>query len=875
MPQAIVRTEDVIECLDDRIHTTTSHPNLGVVAGEAYPSVLEKIEAQVCTPGEKAALTHTLTDPSTINPIVLKDDVQTYYPQDDLGDFRDAVATLLDLPLTGNNLNDLRPVLSENAIYRWDGSAWQPFIRTGTIDHTQLSNQNGDTNYLHISLSELSSLSTQSHTHSNKLIVDAIASFGSGIVISNDERSRLPTPDQKDALAGSSYSPPSPPASTNRYVTSIDPRLNTIKNPYVTFGPLTSGTTYQGNTIIELQAAFTHLGSSGDVEYIDALELLPYTYLNDEINYLGISWTDPKPLFLEALALRQSVLQLAPQPSGSTAFWVNAGDGRVVIRGLTFELGGTATIGVLIDRDDTILEDCTFTTASFPIPVGDIGLRITGKNVNVRRCVFNGNLALGIDVLGDNCFIENCRFDLANKTYLAIHVGADDCQVTSCVVSRGTFSVAPLMENATFDKNRMTANTAFIDAGTNTRWLGGIAQDYQQAYIGRTRTVGLVNSHADFRGTTEAPFIAALADPYTTEIEILDGTYTFASPVVVPVGKSLKTTRKGTVNIIGANCFILNSTTKLAGFNLSVTGASGITAVGQTDVEIRDCVLVMGGPDSPTSYAINVSSVTDFRVVGCEFSGTRGINLVGSSRARITHSLFSSSIYSVVTDASTTDLHYAENTEEGSVCLLAGTRAIIRGNHFLGTLPTKLGTTDSLWVGNYPITANNPNGIDTIKVSMGDLMRPVVTTGAARSSFLGTSSIAFLETGTPTIVTPPIFLGARIDRTQGYEVNLMWTAAVFSGDVVWEVSAVFRDREPLASDLGTPTVKTVLSSRTHLTVRQEETVTVTFSSSEFGYIAGVDPTHVSLMIRRLGDDALDTMAGIAYLTEAVITLARD
>ena len=942
MPQQIVRTEDVVECLDDRILASQDHPKIFVVTRDIYDQILAKIELQVCSPAQKAAFDHTLTDPSASNPVVLKDDIETYYPQEDLGDFRDAVYNLVDLPTSGNHTNDMRPVLAENAIYRWDGSAWQPFIRTGTIDHTQLTLQNGDSNYLHISLSELSSLGTQSHSHINNIILDAIISVGSGIIISDAERSRLPTTDEKDALAGiSSYtfslSPAAsasagdvyanngniftvsytiavkptliclgteiptvsgtlvkisgtgdasilftsyissyvPPASTNRYVTSIDPRLNTIKNPYVTFGQTGTGTTYQGNTIVDLQAALTHLGSSGDVDFIDALEVLPATYTNDEINYLGIGWFDTKPIMIEALALRESVIQIAPQPSGSTAFTISAGDGRVIIRGLTFELGGTATLGMLIDRDDTIIEDCTFTTQTFPVPIGNIGIRINANNVNIRRCIFNGNLAQGIDVLGDNCLVESCRFDMANNLYSAISVAGNNCQITSCAVSRGSFSVAALVEDTIFDKNRMTSNTSFIDAGVNTRWLGGVAQDHQQAYIGRTRTVGLVNSHGDFRGATETPFLAALADPYTTEIEVLDGTYTFSSPVTIPAGKSLRCVRKGTVTISGGNCFVLGSFTKLYGFIFSVTGASGITATSQSNIEIRDCVLTMNGPDVATQYAINASDVTDFIVQGCKIAGTRGVKLTGSSRAKIVHNIFSSTVYSVTTDATTNDLHYAENTEEGSVCSLAGSRALVRGNHFLGSLPTKLGTVDSLWIGNYPPEANNDDGIDTIIRSMGDLLRPVTSTGAERSSFLGTASLAFLETGTPTVVTPPILLGARIDRTQGYTLTLNWTAAVFSGNVLWEISAVFRDRASLASDLGTPIVKTILSARTHLTVRQEETTTVTFSSSEFGYIVGVDPTHVSFIIRRLGDDVTDSMAGISYLTEVFVTLARD
>jgi hypothetical protein len=876
MTQQIVRTVDVIECLDDRIHASQDHTDLGVVVGETYPTILTKIEALVCSPEQKEAIAHTLTSPSDLNPIVLKDDIQTYYPQADLGDFRDAVDTLLDLPLTGNNLNDMRPVLTLGAIYRWDGSSWLPFIRTGTIDHTQLILQNGDINYLHMSLSELSSLISQSHTHLNKTVLDAILSLGSGIVISTAERSRIPTQDEKDALAGSVYLPSPSPSTTNRYVTSVDPRLNTVKNPYITFGLPGTGTTYQGSDISDLELALAALGTGGSVDYIDALEILPATYpLNAGVNWQGIVWTDIKPLLMEGLASRQSVFQLWPQPSGSTAFWIGSGDGLVTIRGMTFALNGTNTLGALVERDNTVFEDCTFTVFG----IGGSGIKamqINADGVNIRRCVFNGSsIVQGIEVIGDNCSIESCRFDLANTSYPALIVSGSNCQVTSCIISQGTISVGALSQDTLFDKNRMTANTVFIDAGINTRWLGGISQDYQQAYIGRTRTVGPINSHADFRGTSHSPFVAALADPYTTEIEVLEGSYNFTSPVTISSGRSLKTVRKGAVTISGANCFILNTSNRLEGFIFSITGGSGITASGVSDIEIKDCVLTMNAPDVVTDYAINASSVSDFRVTGCQFAGTRGIKLVGDARSRITHNVFSNGVYSVVTDPTTTDLHYKENTEEGSVCLLAGSRLLVHGNHFLGSLPSKLGTTGSLWIGNYPAEANNLGGIDTISLSTGDLLHPVITTGADRSSFLGTASMAFIETGTPTVVTPPFAIKALIDRTQGYTVKLAWTASVFSGDVLWEVTVVFRECGDLVSDLGTPIVKTMLSSRTYLTVKQEQEVTLTFTSSDYGYIAGVDPTHVSLMIRRLGDDITDTLPGVAYLTEAVITLARN
>ena len=876
MPQEIVRTEDVIECLDEKILTSSDHPALGVVIGDAYPFVLSQIETLICTPDQKSSIDNTLTPPSAINPIVLLNDIQTYYPQADVGEFKDAVDTLGDLPLVGNTLNDMRPVLSINAIYRWDGSNWVAFIRTGTIDHTQLINQNGDPNYQHITLSELSSLLSQSHTHANKIILDAITALGSGIIISNDERSRLPTSDEKDALSGSIYVPLTLPSATNRYVTSIDPRLNTVKNPYITFGLLGTSATYQGSDITDLQDALDAIATGGSVPFINALEILPATYpLNAGVNYEGIVWADPNPLRMEGLASRQAVFQLSPQPAGSAAFLISSGAGQVTVRGITFQLGGASTLGAVIARDNTTFEDCTFTTSTLPLPTNVVGIQIIANNVTIRRCVFNGVLIQGISVAGNYCSIEDCHFDISNSLYPAISISGNYCQVTSCTISQGTLSVGAAAQDTIFDKNRMTANTNFIDAGINTRWLGGISQDHQQAYIGRTRTVGPVNSHADFRGTSETPFMAALSDPYTTEIEVLEGSYNFAGPVTLPAGSSLKTVRKNAVTISGANCFILNSSTKLDGIILNSTGASGITATGASDIEVKDCLLTMNGPDVVTNYAINASSVFDFRVTHCQIMGTRGIKLVGDTRSKITQNLFANTVYSTVTDVTTTDLYYADNTEAGSVCALAGSDGIVRGNLFLGTLPTKLGTTDTLWVGNYPTTANNSNGIDTILVSANSFLQPVLNTGAEISSFLGTSSIAFLETGTPTIVTSPIYIGARIARSQGYTVTLTWTAAVFSGSVNWEVTAVFRDRGSLVSDFGTPTVISSLSPRTHLTVREEESLSVSFTSSDYGYGMGIDPTHVSLMIRRIGDDPTDTLPGIAYLTEATITFGRD
>lgn len=869
MTQQALRTEDIVECLDEKIHTSQDVSSLDIVSGDVYSTVLAKIEAQISSVAQKISFNRTLTSPSDLNPVVLKDDISTYYKQDDVGDFRDAVNDLSELPSTGV-LNDLIPVLSENAVYRWDGSSWIAFIKTGTIDHTQLVNQNADINYTHMTLAELALILAQNHTHSNLAILDAIISKGSGLIISEQERNRLPSQDEKNALESATLPSPLPPSSTNRYVTSLDPRLNTVKNPYVTFGPLGSDATYQGDTVVELRNALTHLKESGDVDFVHALEILPATYTVDIIDYLGLVWSDSNPLLMEALALHDSILQIAPEPAGSTAFEISGSGGDVTIRGLTFDLGGINTLGLLIDRNNTIIEDCIFTSS---VVDGIKGIKVLANNVSIKRCLFNGTIIQGIEVVGDNCFIENCDFDLSNQTYDGILVSANRCHITSCTLTKGTFEVSPFVLDTIFDQNIIKFTTSFIDAGINTRWLRSSSPDFQQAYIGRTRTVGTLDSYADFRGTTETPFNAALTDPYTTEIEVFEGNYTFSSQVDVPSGRSIKGRKKRAIYIDGDDCFNLASFTKLLNLNITST-ISGVFSNSSSNIEIKNCIFTM---NNISNYSINGLNVTDFKVQECTFIGSHGLNFTNGLRLQIIHNLFSTTFATLTTDALTLDLHYAENIEETSKCFLSGTNCVIKGNHFLGSIPSKINTISSLWVGNYPPETNNTNGIDTIDISLGDLIRPILTSGAMFSSFLGTAAIAFLETGTPSAATSPIHIGAKIDRTKGYNISISWTSAVFTGSVVWEVTAVFRERgsDPLASDFGTPTIKTVVSNRTNVTVRKEELATITFTESDYGYIAGVDPTHISFIIRRLGDDASDTLAGIAYITDITVSIPRD
>ncbi len=862
MSQEVLRTEDIIEVLDDRLHASQDIVEIFVEHYEVYNSILKKIALQVCSPEQKVAIFKALTLPSSLNPVVLKDDIPTYYPIDDLGSFRDSVASVSDLPLVDNVLNDLRAVIDVSTIYRWDNTAWVVFIKTGTIEHTQLASQNSDVNFLHVSTSELSSLLLQAHTHINQSILASIQSQGSGLIISDVERSRLPTSGQKDAMIGTTSVVPS---ATNRYATTTDPRLNTVKNPYVTFGHIDTLATYQGSNIVALQEAMTAVAL--DVDHINALELLPGVYLNDDLEYQGISWSHPLPFLLEAFAAHGSVLRIAPQPAGSVGFLIGSGDGNVTIRGLTFELGGTATIGCLVQRSGTIFEDCTFTTYTVPIPNGNVGIQIEADFVTVRRCRFIGNLHKAIVVHGNNCLIESCRIDLNSINYLSFSILGHNTMVTSCVISQGTVSIASGVENTIFDKNRLTSNTQFIDLGINTRWLGSVANDFQQAYIGHTRTVGTGRSQADFRGDDDMVFTRALADIYTSTIEVLDGTYTFLNPVELPKGKTIRASQKDKVVIIGG--FILNSSTNICGLTIVSTATPGLSAVSKQNIMVDDCTL------EGTNYTIDFNDVVDVRILSCRFTGSYGIKLVDDVRSRVYNNVFSTTQYSLHTTSSQY-LSYIGNTVVGSPVHIAGVASISQGNTFLSSLPpSKLYSSNSLWIGCYPTSANNVNGIDTIHVKLNNILKPIKASGCDFAQTLGVGVLSFLETGYPTAITTAKAIDAKIARAYGFVVRIAWLANVFSGTVKFEATTVFRETSGGVSDFSIATTRTALSVRSELTSRREEVVDIVFSSTDYGYLSSVDPTHVVVKIRRLGDDVADTLAGIVYITECTIIFTRD
>ena len=1203
-----------------------------------HPALLDKLLLQSPSGEQKAAIDAASSIPDSGNPVVLKDAIEEYYRQEDLGEFKDSVATYADLLLlTGNVVGDMRPVIAEQQIYRWNGTAWVLFVKTGTLDHTQLGNDNGNADYQHVSLADKSVIANLSntHVHPNSLAADSftqvwtysetvltakslfdvspniitddslpyilqvlrkeagasfyvevynyiiysdhqiqflatigvgteiivkllkvrsdpdtilkdLASAGSGIIISNTERALIPTnggiqweyeetteeakalfdvspntfssdlliitqifkkeigelgatevtdyekldnhqvrlttsagigaevtilerttSDQKGAMNGkalifpagsvhgssgfltvscantmvsgykgkflttgtlpqgltaaSFYYVRNPeagsfqisltlsgslipfidggsgihtfganlPSVANRYVTSVDPRLNTIKNPYVTFGLVDTDATFEclgsGTSVQVLQNTFDFI-SSPEALGLKAIEVLPsalvwewgetvsnpagktifnvkehvanpdlysfgsetanatQVWYNDtpvfenihytkksayEIQFLQlvpydvriiirekrayslisgtVSWetgelpnTDiwptnsygaevgspvfsspPDDSFLvEALALHESFFIFAPATSGSTAFTVTGTyEGTGFIRGITFVLGGTESLCTLLDRPGLIFEDCTFITQGSKTTLDNLkAMRITANSCHVIRCIFSGVYVSGIEVLGDDCVIDGCMFRMYNSTFPALRVSGNGCKVFGSNFGKGKIVIDAGVQDTVLDRNILSPDlTSVEDLGLNTRWLGSLAQDFQQAYIGRTRTVGTEGSYADFRGDTEAPFLEALADPYTSEVEVFEGSYVFASAVTIPPGKTVKAIVKGEVLVTGGRCFILSDSSRLSGINIISSGSlPSVFTSGTSGAKVSDSSFSTG-----VSFAIEAATTSSFSVLGCSFSGNYGLQLSGSQKARVRGNRFGNTSVATLS-LSTSDLHYADNIETGGGCFLNAEDSVIYGNHFLDSLPTKRNTVRSLWWGNWPEEANNRDGIDTLELPVIDLMSPITTTGSYRGTFLGTAALAFIETGAPTASMMPMKMGARINRATGYTVSLSWVSALFSGSVVWEVTISFRDRNNREIGSGVPRTA-IVARNPHLSSRSEEVCTFTFNISDPVYPYGVDDmgshlldiSHVSATIRRLGDSSSDTLAGIAYLTNAFITLSRD
>ena len=916
-----IRTEDVIEIFDQRIKTTVGHPQLDVAPYEDYQSVLTKIASRSLSVDQKAALDAALTSPSSANPVVLKNDLMTYVPSLDLGDPKDSVATygLLPIPFTltpckltsgsltvtvpptasvvrgqrvvsagflpantdvidilsptkivvsnpasastntgslsfSPTVGELRGVINEGIIYRWDSSAWQQFIRTGTMDHTQLvpTTLNADNAVQHISLVEKSDLLLKTHAHPNKLVLDGIQSVGSGNIITDDERLRLPTADQKSAMIGTAGLP----SASNPFVTTTDPRLDTARNPYITVGLPNSLATFTGDDSSPFERALLSLaiGASSEVK---AIEVLPGVY---DLKGVSLEWDRDECLLIEGFTAGSVVLQTRKIHTESIPTCIRAPSphtGRLIIRGLVFELNDLDAVGIFSQRPNTLIEHCEFRSG---LTEGErqTGIVLQGANSVVRNCKFSGLLADGIKIAAPRCRIESCSFDIPVNA-VAFQAGSDYSIADHNFLTRGDVVVESSYVNVF---NNVLLDSVVTDTGVSTRILENQPEEKNQPFIGRRRTLGHAGTYADYRGATEAIFNTALADPYVTEIDVLEGAYTFASPVTIPTGKSIRGVRNGVAVIIHGG-FILSSNSKLE--NLNITG-NVVTTTGAVGVSVMGCVFT-----STTAFSLSLMSPPSAYVLGCVFVGDKGLHVENSGNTRILSNTFNN-IEVLLSMVNGLNDHIKDNRFLSSTIppAIAGANLLVENNHFF-SIPTKLSTTNSIWQGNWPNPrTNNDMGVDTIDLPF-TCLEPV-SEGVFRSEILGVGTLAFPESIDSLATTLALPLnGTFVDKVRPFMVTLHWTSQEDAGDVMWRVTATWRDS--VNRVFGGFVSVAEISSRTKFDAKDEDAVDITFDSPT--YNIDTDPTHLSITVERVGSDPLDTLAGFAHLIEAYVTIPRD
>jgi len=944
-----IRTEDVVEILDNKILTTRAHTALGVIARENYDSVLGKIAGQVLSPAEKEAFDNTLSAPSASNPVVLKEDLQTYIPLADLGDVKDTVATFSALPLSGNTTGDLRAVIADNIIYRWNGTGWDIFIHTGTLDHTELTNQNGDPNFQHLTLAEKTTLLTQTHTHSNLPILEQILSSGSGQIITAAERNRLPSVGEKEALAGTS----GVPSTTNRYVTNQDPRLSTTRNPYVTIGPPGSLASFSGVDFRPFEDALVAI-DIGSANSVKAIEVLPGTYT---VGGVVLKWdVQNSALLFEAFVPGTVVLSFQTFTAGVQALL--PGTGPVTIRGFTFELNDLGTSGILSQRANTLIEDCVFKPGP-TTSVDQIGVILEGANSVVRRCRFENELEKGVEIRAANCRVEDCIFNLSNPQKFGVYVAAGgnnaiidhnmflrgrikilDSTVLFTQVSNNYYNIASTALNPTISvgtpavasivnfltnldlvtldstgnlptglvkgrryyvRNRtptqfnlsllpsgpLAATTGagsgvhtvqvveFVkDDGSSSRILENQPEDYNQPFIGKTRTIGPEGTYADYRGSSQVPFWKAVDDPTVKEIEILPGVYTFTESVTLPAGFKVRGVTQNSstdvVSIIGPSGlppFILSTDTTVENITFQNTAAAALQATSATNIRIDRCTF-----NSISDFAVKLTSCTDYQLRFCSFQGVSGLSTTTSTRGKILNNKFNCTTANLTMVGVCQNDHIKDNYFLSTVApALVGQRLIVEGNHFLGNLPTKINTTLSVWQSNYPAPqANNVEGVDTIELSLDGFLEPL-SGPVAKSSIVSCGSVSFGDSLTGSAVTLPIKLPARLNTVLGFTVQLYWSSTVLSNSVMWEVTPVFRDA--VAGTLGSSSSQQQLSARSAVSANAETSQSFTFTTLAYGGTA--TPTHVSFIVSRIGAHPSDNLAGVAHLLDVKIVLPRD
>lgn len=775
---------------------------------------------------------------------------------------------------------DLRGVINDGIIYRWNGSAWVPFTRTGTMQHPELLNQNADANYQHLTQAQRDSLLALSHSHANKTILDAILSAGSGQIITSAERSYLPSSTQKAALVGTSGTP----SATNPYVTDKDPRLNTVRNPYVTVGPPGSLATFQGVDFRPFEDAILAI-DLGSAYTVKAIEVLAGTY---DLSSVPIIWsTNPSSILIEGFTPSTVTLKAQTGPSSPTvdkaAIVASGSGGPLIVRGLKFALNAQSTTGIISRRANTIIEDCVFEQGTTPA-LFQTGVVLYGANSIIRRCTFKGTINKGIEIRAANCRIENCSFelDLPTKSAVDVFSGAHSALIDHCFFTSGLINIQAGVDYANITNNRFaTITNTIIDAGTSTRYLENQPEDINQPFIGRKRTVGPIGTYADYRGSSELPIIAALADPNVTEIEILEGTYMIGSTITIPEGKALRGVRQGSTvggvtlsGSVGVQPLILSSHSRIE--NLVIDGSDNKlvgSSSAASNIKIENCSFTLSSINT-AHYEVELSQPTDCQIRNCFFNGFQGVHILGGSiRTRLLASTFNNGDVPLMMEAS--PINQKDHIKDNHfLSVLApeikGNYALVENNHFMGYLPTKLNTLYSIWQGNYPHpSANNDSGVDTLNMSLDRYLDPS-SDGVTRSFIASTGSLSFVPNEIGISSTLPIAIPAKVDKTKQYVVKLYWTANDgATGNVSWRVTVVFRDS--ILHTIGMAVQYALNVPRTKLTSQEEDVVVLTYSI----FSITSDPTHISLIVERVGSDINDTMSVNAHLLETQVLLPRD
>jgi len=780
---------------------------------------------------------------------------------------------------------DLRGVIADGIIYRWNGSAWMPFTRTGTMQHPELLNQNADPAYQHLTQTQRDSLLVASHSHANKAVLDNILSAGSGEIITTGERNRLPSVDQKSALIGSS----GVPSDTNPYVTHLDPRLNTTRNPYVTVGPPGSLATFQGVDYRPFEDAILAI-DLGSASAVKAIEVLSGTY---DLSGVAIVWgAQTSSLLLEGFTPQTALLSFK---TGAPGVKATGTGGPLIVRGFTFELNEQSTIGVLSTRENTIIEDCVFrpgpSTSS-----NQIGIQLLGAGSIVRRCKFEGQLTKGIEIRAPNCRVESCTFSLTSATNFAVDCfssgtgtigtssyawsGAESAMIDHNFITSGIVRTQANVNYVNITNNRFTSLVHTItDLGVSTRYLENQPEEINQPFVGKRRTVGPLGSYADYRGLTEASIIAALQDPNVTEVELLEGEYVISSTITIPEGKALRgvwqgdTTRVKLIGADGVSLLALSHWSRIENIYIEGSNENLVTSdlLGINNAQIMNCNfnLTVGA----SNFELLLMQPTDCLISRCSFSGYQGLMLLGSSRNRLHSNVFSNTDTPLVMGVLTANNkdHIKDNHFLSSVApIIAGDTLLVEDNHFLGALPTKLNTVSSIWQGNWPHPeANNDSGVDTMEICLDRYLNPA-SDGVERSIIASTGTISFVEDQIGIASTLPIALNTKINKTSPYFVNIFWTSADgLSGNVVWRVTVVFRDKN--SRQIGTFVSSAVVAARTGMVATTEDVASFSFTS----YGISTDPTHVSFVVERVGNDPSDTLGDNAHLTEVQVILPRD